>query len=132
RRGSQVSIIDPGTMREWGPALAHHGDAVAVIDPTQGRWSLDPLRLFPKSVAVDHTLDHLLPMIGVEPDSVLAGQLVALLRTEHIDSLGALLRHLKASCDHTELAAKLNSWAQVDYLKAVFDDTLPTPPIAQK
>ena len=134
KRGSQVSIIDPGTMREWVPALAHHGDAVAVIDPTEGRWCLDPLRLFPRGVAVEHALDHLLPMIGVEADSVLAGQLSSLLQDQGIGSLGALIRHLNSSPQdtHAELAAKLNSWAHVPYLRAMFDDTLPPPPIAQK
>jgi hypothetical protein len=132
KRGSQVSIIDPGTMREWGPALAHHGDAVAVLDPTSGQWSLDPLRLFPRRVAVEHTLDHLLPLIGVEPDSVVAGQLRRLLRDERIGSLGALVRYLNTTTEYIELTAKLNAWAEIDYLRAVFDDTLPAPPIAQK
>jgi hypothetical protein len=132
KRGSQVSIIDPGTMREWGPALAHHGDAVAVLDPTRGQWSLDPLRLFPRRVAVEHTLDHLLPLLGVEPDAVVAGQLRRLLRDERIPSLGALVRHLNTTTEYTELTAKLNAWADIDYLRAVFDDTLPAPPIAQK
>lgn len=139
KRGSQASIIDPGTMQEWVPALAHHGGRVAVIDPTGGQWSLDALRIFPPKVAVEHTLDHLLPMMGVEADSELAGQLSFLLRPGHqvADSMGALVRHLNEltgsqRSEYAALTAKLNSWAAVDYLQAVFDDSLPVPPIAEK
>jgi len=131
KRGSQVTVIDPGSKREWEHALAHHGDAVAVIDPTAGRWSIDPLRLFPRAVAVEHTLDHLLPLLGVEPDSAAAGQLNLALRDESIPSLAALTRTLRPDGEHPELAAKLRSWAGVDYLRGLFDDTLPVPPIAQ-
>jgi hypothetical protein len=139
RRGSRVSIIDPGSLREWVPALAHLGDQVVVLDPARGQVSLDGLRLFPRDVAVEYMLDHLLPMMGVEPDSVLAGQLRYLLRPDQrvAESLGGVLRYLNdltgaQRAEYGELTAKLNMWASVDYLRAMFDDSLPIAPIAEK
>ena len=139
KRGSRVSIIDPGSLREWVPALAHHGDRVVVLDPSRGQVSMDGLRIFPREVAVEYLLDHLLPMMGVEPESVTAGQLRYLLRPDQrvADSLGGLLRYLNACtgaqrAEYAELTAKLNMWASVDYLRSMFDESLPTPPIAEK
>lgn len=139
KRGHQLSIVDPGTMREWVPALAHHGDAVAAIDPAGGAWSLDGLRIFPREVAAEHTLDHLLPMMGLEATSVLARQLRNLLRPgeQVAESLGGLIRYLKAlggaqARDYAELTDTLMDWADKDYLRALFDESLPVPPIADK
>ena len=139
RRGSQVSIIDPGSLAEWVPALAHHGDRVAVLDPARGQVSMDGLRIFPREVAVEYLLDHLLPMMGVEPESVLAGQLRHLLRPDQrvAESLGGLLRHLNGltgaqRAEYAELTANLNMWATVDYLRSMFDESLPIPPITDK
>ena len=82
KRGHQASILEPGTMREWVPALAHHGDRVALIDPVSGRWSLDGLKIFPGKDAVEHTLDHLLPMMGMDAVSAPARQFARLLRPD--------------------------------------------------
>jgi AAA-like domain len=135
KRRSQCSIIDPGTLREWVPALAHHGDRVVVIDPTKGKWSLDPLRMFPQEVAVEHTLDHVCPMMGLRDDSMPADDLRYLLRPGHrvAKSLGELRRWVTDNRkEYPELAAKFNSWADVDYLGAMWDESLPVPPIAEK
>jgi len=139
KRGHQASIIDPGTMREWEPALAHHGDRVAAIDPTGGRWSLDGLRIFPREVAAEYTLDHLLPMMGVEATSALARQLRRLMRPDQrvAESLGGILRWLNALPrsefgEYAELADTLSYWADMDYLRAMFDESLPVPPIAER
>jgi hypothetical protein len=139
KRGGQASISDPGPKREWVPALAHHGDQVAVVDPARAQVSLDGLRIFPRETAVEHTLDHLLPMMGVEADSVVAGQLRTLLRPDQrvAESIGGLLRYLNsltgsAATEYADLSAKLNMWSTVDYLRAMFDDSLPVPPIADK
>lgn len=139
KRGHQASIIDPGTMREWEPALAHHGDRVAVVEPTGGRWSLDGLRLFPPEKAVEHTLDHLLPMMGMEATAPAARQLRRLLRPDDrvADSLGGLVRYLRnlsrtEYAEYAELADALTYWSEFDYLRAMFDDSLPVPPIAEK
>ncbi len=139
KRGHQASIVDPGTMREWEPALAHHGDRVAAIDPAGGRWSLDGLRIFPREVAAEYTLDNLLPMMGVEATSALARQLRRLLRPDQrvAESMGGLLRWLNGlprpeSAEYAELADTLSYWADMDYLRAMFDESLPVPPIAEK
>jgi hypothetical protein len=139
KRGHQASIIDPGTMQEWVPALAHHGDRIAVIDPTGGRWSMDGLRIFPRDKAVEHTLDHLLPMMGQEATSNVARQMRRLLRPDErvAESLGGLVRYLNGLSRHeyaeyAELADTLTYWSEMDYLRAMFDESLPVPPIADK
>lgn len=139
KRGSQASITDPGTMREWGTALAHHGDRVAVLDPARGRVSMDGLRIFRREIAVERTLDHLLPMMGVEADCEVARQLRFLLRPDQrvAESMGALVRYLNGltgpeRTEYAELIGKLDMWANVDYLRCMFDESLPVPPIAQK
>jgi AAA-like domain len=139
KRGHQCSINDPGTMQEWASALAHHGDRVAVINPTGGQWSMDGLRIFPRDKAVEHTLDHLLPMMGVEAHAPMARQMRRLLRPDQrvAESLGALVRYLnsldcKDYAEYGELADALTYWSEMDYLRAMFDESLPVPPIAEK
>ncbi|MGV7724214.1 ATP-binding protein [Mycobacterium kansasii] len=139
KRGHQASIIDPGTMKEWVPALAHHGDRVAVIDPTGTQWSMDGLRIFPPDKAVEHTLDHLLPMMGYEANSAVARQMRRLLRPDDrvAESLGGLVRYLNSLgrheyAEYAELADTLTYWSEMDYLRAMFDELLPVPPIADK
>jgi hypothetical protein len=139
KRGGQASISDPGPKREWAAALAHHGDDIAVIDPGKAQVSLDGLKIFPRDIAVEHTLDHLLPMMGVEADAIVAGQLRTLLRPDQriAESTGGLLRYLNSltgaeKAEYAELTARLNMWSTVDYLRAMFDESLPVPPIADK
>ncbi|KKF00450.1 hypothetical protein WN67_18860 [Mycolicibacterium obuense] len=138
-RGNQCSILDPGSNPEWVRALAHLGDRVAVLDPTRGQVSVDGLRIFRREIAVERTLDHLLPMMGVEPDAEIARQLRFLLRPDQrvAESMGALVRYLNslqgsAYKEYAELAARLDMWANIDYLRAMFDESLPIPPIAEK
>lgn len=139
KQGDQASITDPGTMQEWAPALAHHGDRVAVINPTGGQWSMDGLRIFPRDRAVEHTLDHMLPMMGVEAHAPMARQMRRLLRPDQrvAESLGGLVRYLNGLArnefsEFEELADTLTYWSEMDYLRAMFDESLPVPPIAEK
>lgn len=139
KRGHQVSIIDPGTLGEWIPALAHHGDRVLTINPYTSRWSLDGLRIFPREHAVEHTLDHLLPMMGMDAVSAPARQLGRLLRPDDrvAESLGGLVRYFKnldraAYSEYEELADSLIYFSEKEYLRAMFDESLPVPPIADK
>ncbi|ORV08036.1 ATP-binding protein [Mycolicibacterium fallax] len=139
KRGSQASITDPGTLREWSTALAHHGDRVSLLDPARGTVSMDGFRIFRPEVAVERTLDHLLPMMGVEPDGRIAAQFRFLMRPDQrvATSLGGLVRYLREltgaqRTEYEELTAKLDMWAGVDYLRCMFDDSLPVPPIAAK
>jgi hypothetical protein len=78
-------------------------------------------------------------MMGVEADTIVAGQLRTLMRPDQrvAESTAGLLRYLNSltgakATEHAELTAKLNMWSTVDYLRAMFDDSLPVPPIAQK
>lgn len=138
-RGHQCSILDPGSHQEWVPALAHLGERVAVLNPTRGQVSVDGLRIFRREIAVERTLDHLLPMMGVEPDAEIARQMRFLLRPDQrvAESLGGLVRYLNGlhgseRTEYAELAARLDMWANIDYLRAMFDESLPAPPIADK
>lgn len=139
KRGDKVSIIDPGTKREWKRALAHHGDRIAMFDPGRAEVSMDMLQIFPREVAVEHMLDHLLPMMGEEADGIIAGQLRFLLRPDQrvAETTGGLLRYLNSLTGdqerrYADLIHKLNSWAYVDYLRAMFDESLPVPPVKEK
>lgn len=139
KRGHQASIVDPGTLGEWIPALAHHGDRVLVINPYHSRWSLDGLRIFPREHAVEHTLDHMLPMMGMDAVSAPARQFGRLLRPDDrvAESLGGLVRYFKsldraAYAEYEELADSLIYFSEKDYLRAMFDESLPVPPVAEK
>ncbi len=139
KRGHQASIVEPGTMGEWEPALAHHGDRVAVIRPGSGQWSMDGLQIFPREQAVEHLLDHLLPMMGVAANSRPARQLRKLLRPDQrvVEHLGALVPYLDSltgdeRAEYAELADLLSYWSDMDYLRSMFDPSLPVPPIAEK
>lgn len=137
KRGHQASIIDPSG--EWIRALAHHGDRVLVISPYTSRWSLDGLKIFPRQQAVEHTLDHLLPMMGMDAVSPPARQLGRLLRRDDgvAHSLGGLVRYFKsldrkAYAEYEELADSLIYFSEKDYLRAMFDESLPAPPIGER
>ncbi|WP_345892231.1 ATP-binding protein [Mycolicibacterium sphagni] len=139
KRGHQASILEPGTMREWVPALAHHGDRVALIDPVSGKWSLDGLKIFPGKDAVEHTLDHLLPMMGMDAVSAPARQFARLLRPGDAvaKDLGGLVRWFKNLdrkdyAEFEELADSLIYYSEKDYLRAMFDESLPAPPLREK
>ena len=78
-------------------------------------------------------------MMGVDTDGLVARQLRALLRPDErvAESMGALVRYLNsltgaAASEYEELTARLDMWANVDYLRCIFDESLPVPPIAQK
>jgi hypothetical protein len=100
---------------------------------------MDGLRIFRREIAVERTLDHLLPMMGVDTDGVVARQLRGLLRPIQLGRrkhgwAGALPELLtgRAASEYEDLTARLDMWANVDYLRCMFDESLPVPPIAEK
>jgi len=110
-----------------------------VINPYSNRWSLDGLRIFPRQHAVEHTLDHLLPMMGLDAVSAPARQFARLLRPDDrvAESLGGLVRYFKGLsraeyAEYEELADSLIYFSEKDYLRAMFDENLPVPPIGEK
>ena len=133
-RGAQAFVVDPGT--EWAHALADHPGAV-IVDLAHSRFGIDPLRIFPPAVAGGYWCDYLLPMIGLSADSSEAARLRVLLQPDRRAGLGvtstaALVEHLRRA-DIPGLAvvlAKLESWATLDYTRAIFDDSLPVPDLA--
>jgi hypothetical protein len=130
-RGGRVVVFDPGKLGEW--AKAFRGlPGLRVIDPALSRFSVDPLRIFPHDQAASIAADHMLPMLGIEADSLLAVRYGQALRpdlragndiTSHRTLIDYLRRQPNAHSD--ELLLRLESWSAMDYTQALFDDTLP-------
>jgi AAA-like domain len=130
-RGGRVVVFDPGTLGEWAKAFADLPN-LTVIDSAAARFSIDPLRTFPHHQAAAVAADHILPMLGIDADSLPAMAYTQALRpdnraTQGITSHRRLINHLRAQPHpHTdELLLRLEAWAAMDYTRVIFDDTLP-------
>jgi AAA-like domain len=151
QRGAQAFIVDPD-IGEWAAALADIRHK-AVIDMGGGTFGCDPLRIFPDRIAGGYWLDHMLPMMGLDSRSIAVQRLRTLLTASarhrlRITSTAALIRHLAGlqapptgddtRPDHIAQLAEelrpvlvaLQSWATYDFTRAIFDDTLPVPNLA--
>jgi AAA-like domain len=130
-RGGRVVVFDPGTLGEWATAFADLPGR-NIIDPATAGFSIDPLRVFPYHQAASIAADHILPMLGIDADSLAAMAYTRAIRPDHragnaITSHRTLINYLRAQTDpHTdELLLRLESWAAMDYTRVLFDDTLP-------
>lgn len=126
-RGGQVRVFDPGTHGEWATAFESL-PGVQVIDPTQSKMSLDPLVIFPYDEAGARAADHILPMIGVGPRSLLRAQFEVAVRPDRregngIRNMRGLLDYLRAqpNPNENELLLRLESAASSFYTQALFD-----------
>jgi hypothetical protein len=126
-RGAQVRVFDPGTHGEWAKAFRSL-PGVQVIDPTQSNMSLDPLVIFPYDEAGARAADHILPMIGVGPRSVLRAQFEVAVRPDRregngIRNMRGLLEYLRAqpNPNENELLLRLESAASSFYTQALFE-----------
>lgn len=132
--GAGVHVFDPSAPREHQRALADRDDLV-VIDLAAPAMSIDPLRIFAPGDAAEHTVDHLLPLLGYAAMSRPAARLRAHLAAEHrashgIGSLGRLigfLRDLRDGRDHADddLLVALEGLRTERHLQALFDEELP-------
>lgn len=132
--GVGVHVFDPGEPREHQRALADVDDLV-VIDLADPGICIDPLRVFPYSAAAEHTVDHLLPLLGYSAISRQAARLRSHLAAETragngIGSLGRLiayLRDLRHGRDHADddLLIGLEGLRTERHLYALFDESLP-------
>ncbi|HME48089.1 ATP-binding protein [Mycobacterium sp.] len=130
-RGGRVVAFDPGTLGEWAKALCGLR-GLQVIDPATAGFSVDPLRIFPHESAAGAAADHILPMLGIDADSLAAMAYTQAIRPDRragygITSHRTLINHLRAQPHpHTdELLLRLEAWAAMDYTRVLFDDTLP-------
>lgn len=149
-RGAQAFIMDPGT--EWARAFAHVPNK-AVIDLAGNDFGCDPLRIFPVKVAGGYWMDYMVPMMGLDPDSIGVDRLRTLMSykartTLGITSTAALIRYMASiqapldgpddrpqgvkdlAADLRPVLVKLKSWETYDFTQAIFDEHLPTPDLA--
>ena len=132
--GAGVHVFDPGEPREHQRALADVDDLV-VIDLADPGRSIDPLRIFPYAAAAEHTVDHLLPLLGYSAMSRQAARLRSHVAAETrgaqgINSLGRLigyLRDVRPGRDRADddLLIGLEGLRTESHLRALFDESLP-------
>lgn len=138
--GAGVHVFDPGEPREHQRALADIADLV-VIDLADPGICIDPLRVFPYTVAAEHAVDHLLPLLGYSAMSRQAARLRSHLAAETraghgIGSLGRLiayLRDLRHGRDRADddLLIGLEGLRTERHLHALFDESLPVADLSE-
>jgi hypothetical protein len=101
---------------------------VQVIDPTRSDMTLDPLVIFPHEEAAAKAGDHILPVIGVDPRSIMRAQFDVALRPDnrernHIRCMRDLIEYLRTQPNphDNELLLRLESAASSHYTQALFD-----------
>ncbi|WP_078358275.1 ATP-binding protein [Mycobacteroides chelonae] len=131
QKKTRFTIDDPGAKKEWKRAFGEEDGAV-VLDLAHAEVSLCPLRNFARTAATEHFLDHLVPMVGFDPQGTEVRQLRQLLRPDErvAESTGELLRYLKdlrgeKAREYESLTNALDAASTVDYLQAIFNDALP-------
>lgn len=129
-KGTRFSIDDPGSKMEWRKAFGDTPGAV-VQDLTKPRVTLDALRLFARESSVEHFVDHMVPTLGLDPQGASVRQIRQLLRPDQrvAESTPGLLRHLRdlrgaEAQRYDELTNALDAASTVDYLRAIFDESL--------
>jgi hypothetical protein len=137
--GAGVHIFDPSEPREHRRALTDFDDKV-VIDLANPGMCIDPLRIFPYEIAAEHTVDHLLPLLGYAAISRQAARLRAHLAAETRDGNGigsinqliGFLRDLREGRDAADddLLVALEGLRTERHLRALFDETLPVADLA--
>lgn len=136
-RGGQILAVDRterGEYAEWAAGLTNP----TIIDLTNPRFSMDPLRVFSREEAADRTLDLLLPLINVEATSPAAGVLQNMLHPDlrddnDIHSLAELARFMTSPelpaefqrTEITELATLLAFWSNNQNAGVLFNHNLP-------
>jgi hypothetical protein len=138
--GAGLHIFDPSEPREHQRALADFDDLV-VIDLADPGMCIDPLRIFPYAVAAEHTVDHLLPLLGYAATSRQAARLRRHLAAETrgangIGSLSGLigyLRDLRVGRDRADddLLVGLEGLRTDSHLRALFDEALPVADLSE-
>ncbi|MGL5441103.1 MAG: ATP-binding protein [[Mycobacterium] stephanolepidis] len=131
KRGGQQSIIENGPLREWVAATDHHSNRAIVDLSVKPEYGFDPLQCFPREQAVERMLDHLAPMMAMDPEGHLVSQIRYLLRPDQrvAEKLGLFVKWLddltgSEAERYGELRDKFGSWSTLDYLRPIFDPGL--------
>ena len=126
-RQGHVRVFDPGKHGEWAKAFRSM-PGVHAIDPTRSDMSLDPLVIFPHEEASAKAGDHILPVIGVDPRSIMRAQFDVALRPDNRERNGIrrmrdLIEYLRTQPNphENELLLRLESAASSHYTQALFD-----------
>lgn len=127
--GGQFLAIDRSQVGEW-EHFAYAIDDAVVIDLSNPTVSLDPLRMFPPSIAGERAVDSILPLLDVSSTSAAGAAMAGLLtpkgRAEHgISSLLDLYRvtdRLSGDPAHAEVATRLGSL--IERVPVLFDPAL--------
>lgn len=138
-RGGQLVIADRTNKGEWATWAGSVTDAV-VVNTSDPKLSLDPLRIFGPRVGSRIMQTFLTPLLNVRPTSeqgvLLSDVLDPEYLTEHaITSSGALLEHLKAECTlpgANELSRLVNVFARRDFGRVIFDGSVPPLSLASR
>jgi hypothetical protein len=122
-----LRIFDSGKHAELAKAF-RSVPGVQVIDPTRSDMTLDPLVIFPYDEAAAKAGDHILPVIGVDPRSIMRAQFDVALRPDnrernHIRCMRDLIEYLRTQPNphDNELLLRLESAASSHYTQALFD-----------
>lgn len=146
--GGQYLAIDRTDQGEYA-AVAATLRRSAIVDLMRPRWSIDPLRIFPRDFGVDKVVDLLTPLFGCDPASPMGLTLGEILRPEwnrpewgrpdwDIASIPDMLAVLRAGLDRGalpdgtalpagwgDLARHLSYWSGRRYAAALMDANLP-------
>lgn len=128
-----VDRTDAGEYERFANSLPNS----KVVDLVRPTHTFDPLRIFPRDIGIEKTLDMLLPLFGCSSDSPMAMTLAELLHpNNNITSLSALKDYLE---NHKDIAAvgpgaqdlrqKLTFWASRSYSAALFNKNLDPLPL---
>lgn len=131
-RGGQIIVPDRTAMGEW----AHWAESVTratLVDISDPKVSLDPLRMYGPGTGSRITQSFLTPLLNIAPTSdrgvLLADVLDANYLSQHqLSGLGDVLAHLENDCKFDgayDLARLMKVFARRDFGRVIFDNSLP-------
>lgn len=134
-RGGRIVAIDRTVAREYAVfAQSFTGKSTCVVDLLEPEWSLDPLRVLGPKKGARMVQSLFALMLGVQTMDTRGVELSRLLEGDymeahHIDSLGALMKHLaelgKTNAIATELLHLVRVVASKDLGAVLFDESIP-------
>jgi energy-coupling factor transporter ATP-binding protein EcfA2 len=130
-RGGHLVIADRTAKAEWAQWSCAVAQSV-VVDVEDPVLSLDPLRIFDRSIGSRIMQTFLTPLLNVRPTSEQGVLLSDVLDPAYLDrhglgSAGALLEHLQDGCELAgapDLARLINVFARRDFGRVIFDGSI--------